>query len=93
MEGMIRSLAAELGQFGIKANAVAPGLIVTAMTDATAARRGLSLDAHLADAVMRIPVRRPGKPSDVVHAVAYFVSEEAGFVSGQVLTVSGGVPV
>lgn len=93
MEGMIRSLAAELGQFGITANAVAPGLIVTAMTDATAARRGLSLDAHLADAVTRIPVRRPGMPSDVAHAVAYFVSEEAGFVSGQVLTVSGGVLV
>lgn len=93
MEGMIRSLAVELGQFGITANAVAPGLIVTAMTDATAARRGLSLEAHLADAVTRIPARRSGTPADVAHAVAYFVSEEAGFVSGQVLTVSGGVVV
>lgn len=93
MEGLVRSLAVELGPFGITANAVAPGLVVTAMTDATAARRGLSLKDHLADAVTRIPVRRAGAPEDIAHAVAYFASEEAGFVSGQVLTVSGGVIV
>lgn len=93
MEGLARSLAVELGPFGITANAVAPGLVVTAMTDATAARRGLSLEDHLTDAVTRIPVRRAGAPEDIAHAVAYFASEEAGFVSGQVLTVSGGVIV
>lgn len=93
MEGFVRSLAVELGPFGITANAVAPGLVVTAMTDATAARRGLSLEDHLADAMTRIPVRRPGTPQDIAHAVAYFASEESGFVSGQVLTVSGGVIV
>jgi 3-oxoacyl-[acyl-carrier protein] reductase len=93
MEGFVRSLAVELGPFGITANAVAPGLVVTAMTSATAARRGLSLEDHLADAATRIPVRRPGTPADIAHAVAYFASEEAGFVSGQVLTVSGGVIV
>jgi 3-oxoacyl-[acyl-carrier protein] reductase len=93
MEGLVRALAVELGPFGITANAVAPGLVVTAMTSATAARRGLSLEDHLADAVTRIPARRAGTPGDVAHAVAYFASEEAGFVSGQVLTVSGGVIV
>ncbi|WP_244624423.1 SDR family NAD(P)-dependent oxidoreductase [Sphingomonas sp. So64.6b] len=93
MHGFIKSLAVELGPFGITANVVAPGLIVTAMTDATAARRGLSLEDHLADAVTRIPVRRAGSPADIAHAVSYFVSEAAGFVSGQVLTVSGGVTV
>lgn len=91
--GFIKSLAVELGPFGITANVVAPGLIVTAMTDATAARRGLTLEDHLTDAVSRIPVRRAGSPADIAHAVSYFVSEAAGFVSGQVLTVSGGVTV
>ena len=91
MHGFVRSLAVELGPFGITANAVAPGLIVTAMTNATARRRGLSLEEHLADATARIPVRRAGMPADIAHAVSYFASEDAGFVSGQVLTVSGGV--
>lgn len=93
MEGLVRALAAELGPFGITANAVAPGLVVTAMTDFTAARRNLSLEDHVADVVSRIPVRRAGTPADIAHAVAYFASEEAGFVTGQVLTVSGGVIV
>lgn len=93
MEGLVRALAAELGPFGITANAVAPGLVVTAMTDASALRRNLSLDDHVADVVSRIPVRRAGAPADIAHAVAYFASEEAGFVTGQVLTVSGGVIV
>lgn len=93
VEGFVRSLAVELGPLGITANAVAPGLVVTAMTHATAARRKLSLEDHLADTVSRIPVKRPGTPGDIAHAVAYFASEEAGFVTGQVLTVSGGVIV
>lgn len=91
MHGFVRSLAVELGPMGITANAVAPGLIVTGMTAATAARRGLTLEDHLADSVRRIPVQRAGRPEDVAAAVAYFTSEDAGFVSGQVLYVAGGV--
>lgn len=93
MEGLVRSLAVELGQFGITANAVAPGLVVTAMTEVSAARRNRPLDDHVADVVARIPVGRAGVPADIAHAVAYFASEQAGFVTGQVLTVSGGVIV
>lgn len=88
--GMSKALAVELGPLGITVNAVAPGLIVTRMTDATAARRGVPLARHLEEAASRIPVRRVGKPDDIAAAVAYFASEEAGFVSGQVLYVAGG---
>jgi 3-oxoacyl-[acyl-carrier protein] reductase len=89
MHGFIKSLSVELGPYGITANAVAPGLIVTAMTTATAARKGLSLDQHLAHAVQGIPVGRTGTPEDIAHAVSFFASEGAGFVTGQVLYVAG----
>lgn len=93
IEGFVRSLAVELGPVGITANAIAPGLIVTAMTSVSARRRGLSLEAHLAAATATIPVRRAGRPEDIAHTASFLVSEGAGFVSGQVITVSGGVIV
>lgn len=90
MHGFVKALAVELGPFGITANAIAPGLIVTAMTSATAESRGMSLDDHLADAVSRIPVGRAGQPEDIAHAASYLASDGAGFVSGQVIYVAGG---
>lgn len=90
MHGFIKALAVELGPLGITANAVAPGLIVTRMTDATASRRGLSLDDHLADAISRIPVRRAGRPEDIAHTVAFLASRDSGFINGQVIYVAGG---
>jgi 3-oxoacyl-[acyl-carrier protein] reductase len=89
MHGFIKSLAVELGPFGITANVVAPGLIVTAMTDATAKRKGISLEEHLAQAVKNIPVSRTGTPEDIAHSVSFFVSENSGFITGQVLYVAG----
>jgi 3-oxoacyl-[acyl-carrier protein] reductase len=89
MHGFIKSLAVELGPFGITANVVAPGLIVTAMTDATAKRNGLTLENHLERAIKNIPVNRSGRAADIAHAVAFFVSEEASFVTGQILYVAG----
>jgi len=89
MHGFIKSLAVELGPFGITANVVAPGLIVTAMTEATAKRNGLTLENHLEQAVKKIPVNRAGTVADIAHAVSFFVSEEASFVTGQVLYVAG----
>jgi 3-oxoacyl-[acyl-carrier protein] reductase len=90
MQGFTKSLAIELGQFGITANAVAPGFIVTDMTAATAARIGMPFDDFQAAAASQIPVRRVGQPEDVAHVISFLCSEEAGFVSGQVIYVAGG---
>jgi 3-oxoacyl-[acyl-carrier protein] reductase len=90
LQGFTKTLAIELGKFGVTANAIAPGFVETDMTAATAARVGTSFDDFAKAAVPRIPVGRSGKPSDIAHAVSFFVSDGAGFVSGQVLDVAGG---
>jgi 3-oxoacyl-[acyl-carrier protein] reductase len=90
MQGFTKTLAIELGQFGITANAVAPGFIVTDMTAATAARIGMPFDDFQAAAASQIPVRRVGQPEDVAHVISFLCSEGAGFVSGQVIYVAGG---
>jgi 3-oxoacyl-[acyl-carrier protein] reductase len=90
LQGMARTLAIELGRFGITVNAVAPGFIETRMTQATAERMGMDWEAFKQAAAERTPVQRIGQPGDVASAIAYFCSEEAGFVSGQVLYVRGG---
>jgi 3-oxoacyl-[acyl-carrier protein] reductase len=90
MQGFTKTLAIELGPFGITANAVAPGFIVTDMTAATAARIGMSFDDFQAAAASQIPVRRIGQPADVAHVISFLCSEGAGFVSGQVIYVACG---
>ena len=90
LQGFTKTLAIELGQFGITANAVAPGFIVSDMTAATAARIGVPFDDFQAAAASQIPVRRVGQPEDVAHVIAFLCSEGAGFVSGQVIYVAGG---
>jgi 3-oxoacyl-[acyl-carrier protein] reductase len=90
LQGLTKTLAIELGPFGITANAVAPGFIVTDMTEATAARMGVSFEDFQAGAAQRIPVGRVGQVEDVAAAISYLVSEGAGFVSGQVLYIAGG---
>jgi 3-oxoacyl-[acyl-carrier protein] reductase len=90
LQGLTKTLAIELGPFGITANAVAPGFIVTDMTAATAARIGMPFDDFQAAAASQIPVRRVGQPEDVAHVIAFLCSEGAGFVSGQVIYVAGG---
>jgi 3-oxoacyl-[acyl-carrier protein] reductase len=90
LQGFTKTLAIELGPFGITANAVAPGFIVTDMTAATAARIGVPFDDFQAAAASQIPVRRVGQPEDVGNVIAFLCSEGAGFVSGQVIYVAGG---
>ncbi|WP_431985374.1 3-oxoacyl-ACP reductase FabG [Streptomyces qinglanensis] len=90
MQGFTKTLAKELGKFGITANAVAPGFIATDMTAATAERVGMGFEDFKTAAAGQIPVQRVGEPADIANAVAFFVDEKAGFVSGQVLYVAGG---
>jgi 3-oxoacyl-[acyl-carrier protein] reductase len=90
LQGLTKTLAKELGQFGITANAIAPGFIVTDMTAATAARVGVDFEDFQKGAAAQIPVRRVGQPEDVAHVASFLASEGAGFVSGQVIYVAGG---
>jgi 3-oxoacyl-[acyl-carrier protein] reductase len=90
LQGFTKTLAKELGKFGITANAVAPGFIATEMTKATADRVGMGFDDFKAAAATQIPVARVGEPEDIANAIAFFTGEAAGFVSGQVLYVAGG---
>jgi len=90
LQGFTKTLAIELGQFGVTANAIAPGFIVTDMTAATAARVGMDFTDFQNAAAARIPVRRVGQTDDVAHVASFLASEGAGFVSGQVIYVAGG---
>lgn len=90
MQGFTKTLAIELGQFGITANAVAPGFIATDMTASTAERMGIGFEDFQKAAAANIPVRRVGTPDDVANVISFLVSEGAGFVSGQVIYVAGG---
>jgi 3-oxoacyl-[acyl-carrier protein] reductase len=90
LQGFTKTLAIELGPFHITANSIAPGFIATDMTRATAARVGVAWEEFQQRAADQIPVRRVGTPDDVAAAVAFFVSEAAGFITGQVLYVAGG---
>ncbi len=90
MQGFTKTLAVELGKFGVTANAIAPGFIVTEMTRITAERIGVSFEDFQAARAAETPVPRVGQPDDIAHAVSYFVSEGASFVTGQVLYVAGG---
>jgi 3-oxoacyl-[acyl-carrier protein] reductase len=90
MQGFTKTLAIELGPFGVTANAIAPGFIVTDMTAATAARVGVPFEDFQTGAASQIPVRRVGQPEDVAHLASFLASDGAGFVSGQVIYVAGG---
>jgi len=90
LQGFTRTLAVELGPFGITTNAVAPGFIDTEMTRATARRLGLTPEQMIEEASKRIPVRRVGQPRDIANVICFLASEEAGFVNGQIIYVAGG---
>jgi 3-oxoacyl-[acyl-carrier protein] reductase len=90
LQGMTKTLAIELGPFGITANCVAPGFIATAMTEQTAARMGVPFEEFTAAVAAQTPVRRVGEPDDVAGVIAFLCSADASYVSGQVIYVRGG---
>ena len=90
LEGFTKTLAKEMGKFGITANAVAPHFIATDMTAGMAGKLKMSFEDLVETYKKQIPVGRVGQPADVAHTVSYLVSDGAGFVSGQVIYVAGG---
>ena len=90
IEGFTKTLAKELGKFGITANAVAPHFIATDMTAAMAGKLKMSFEDLVESYKKQIPVARVGQPADVAHAISFLASDGAGFISGQVLYVAGG---
>ncbi|ABG93315.1 MULTISPECIES: 3-oxoacyl-ACP reductase FabG [Rhodococcus] len=90
MQGFTKTLAIELGKFGVTANAIAPGFIETEMTAATAERVGVGFEDFKKAAASQIPVNRVGQPEDIANTASFLASEGAGFVSGQVIYVAGG---
>jgi 3-oxoacyl-[acyl-carrier protein] reductase len=90
LQGMTKTLAIELGPFGVNVNCVAPGFIATAMTQQTAERMGVPFDDFVSAVSEQVPLRRVGEPEDVAATIAYLCSEDASYVSGQVIYVRGG---
>jgi 3-oxoacyl-[acyl-carrier protein] reductase len=90
LQGLTRTLAIELGPFGITANAVAPGFIDTEMTRATARRQGFDPQERIDAASKIIPVRRVGQPRDVANVISFLASDDSSYVSGQIIYVAGG---
>ncbi|MFS1519138.1 beta-ketoacyl-ACP reductase [Bacillus sp. SCS-151] len=90
LQGFTKTLAIELGKYGVTANVVAPGFIETEMTKETARRIGISFEDLIQASIATIPVGRTGKPSDIANAVTFFADEKSSFVNGQVIYVAGG---
>ena len=93
VQGFTRTLALELGKFGVNVNAIAPGFIATEMTDDTARRVGMSVEDFRAAAADRNPVKRVGFPEDIAAAAAFLASDEASYITGQTLYVDGGAKI
>lgn len=93
VQGFTRTLALELGKFGVNANAIAPGFIATDMTDDTARRVGMSVEDFRAAAAESNPVKRVGFPEDIAAAAAFLCSDEASYITGQTLYVDGGAKI
>jgi 3-oxoacyl-[acyl-carrier protein] reductase len=90
IQGMTKTLAIELGRFGINVNCVAPGFVSTAMTRQTAERLGVEFEDFKSFVAEQVPLGRVGEPEDVAGVIAFLCSDDAGYVSGQVIYVRGG---
>jgi 3-oxoacyl-[acyl-carrier protein] reductase len=90
LQGMTKTWAIELGRFNINVNCVAPGFIATAMTEQTAARVGVDFENFQKHAAASTPLQRVGQPEDVAGTIAFLCSEDASYISGQVIYIRGG---
>jgi 3-oxoacyl-[acyl-carrier protein] reductase len=90
LQGMTKTHALELGQFNITVNSVAPGFVDTDMVRATAERQGIDFETFRQAAADRNPMKRAAKPEDIANAIALLCSDDAGFINGQVVYVTGG---
>ena len=90
IQGLAKTLALELGRYGITVNCVAPGFIATAMTEQTAARMGVSFDALQEGVASQTALQRIGQPDEVAGVIAFLCSADAAYVTGQVIYVRGG---
>ncbi len=93
VQGFTRTLALELGKFGVNVNAIAPGFIATEMTDDTARRLGLDVEEFRKMNAEANPVKRVGHPEDIAAAAAFLCSDEASYITGQTLYVDGGAKI
>jgi 3-oxoacyl-[acyl-carrier protein] reductase len=90
LQGMTKTLAIELGPFNVNVNCVAPGFIETDMTKQTAERVGVPFEQFAQAVAEQVPLRRAGQPEDVAATIAFLCSDDAAYVSGQVIYVAGG---
>ena len=90
IQGLAKTLAIELGRFDVRVNCVAPGFIATAMTQQTADRLGVSFEDFQTAVAEQTPLRRVGQPEDVAGVIAFLCSDDAAYVTGQVIYVRGG---
>ncbi len=90
IQGLTATAAIELGPFGIRVNAVAPGYVATSMTAAVADRIGMDVQAHQDQVAAATPLRRVGQPEEIASVIAFLASDDASYVSGQTLHVNGG---
>jgi 3-oxoacyl-[acyl-carrier protein] reductase len=90
LQGFTKTLALELGKYGVTVNAIAPGFIETEMTAETARRVGVPFEDFKAGATKTIAVGRVGQPEDIGAAASFFARDDASFVTGQILYVAGG---
>jgi 3-oxoacyl-[acyl-carrier protein] reductase len=93
VQGFTRTLALELGQFGVNVNAIAPGFIATEMTDETARRLKLDVEEFRKLSAEANPIKRVGYPEDIAAAAAFLCSDEASYITGQTLYVDGGAKI
>lgn len=93
IQGFTRTLAIELGKFGVTANAIAPGFIETAMTRSTAARMRMDFEDLKAMAGKQIPLGRVGRPEEIASIASFLSGPDSSYVSGQVIYATGGPTV